>query len=223
MKLWDIKNETSLNIFCDASIKKIGKHKYHGCYGAIAVFMDQALDDSYRICTDTTNNESEIKAIRSGVSIALKHRYQFQTINIISDSQISIFGIRDRIFRWNNVNGTICGYKQIPISNQSVFLEILDMITISGININFWHQKGHVSTRQRTSMDNAMHVFKSSNGIREDVDIGLIKYISFWNNKVDQSTRSLLYSSDLSNVYTDALTFYPSNFYEKLDQYSKLT
>jgi hypothetical protein len=40
--------------------------------------------------------------LRLAVGIALKYRYKYPVINIFSDSQISIFGIRDRILNWND-------------------------------------------------------------------------------------------------------------------------
>ena len=94
-----IHNPYTLNIFCDASIKSI-KNMNYGCYGAVAIYEDNIIDSSYQICSRTTNNDSEIRAIRSAVLLALKYRNNYQIINIFSDSQISLFGIRDRCFRW---------------------------------------------------------------------------------------------------------------------------
>ena len=179
------------------------------------------MDAIYKVCSNSTNNDGEIKGIRSAVNLALLYRNYCDTINVFSDSQVSIFGIRDRIFRWNNINDTLCGYNQNPIANQSIYLEILDIITSSDVSINFWHQKGHVGSSVE-SLDNAAHVFKSSNGIREQVTIDLIKYLAHWNNEVDRTSRKVLHETDFSKDYMDALRFVPHNFYERLEKFESL-
>ena len=185
------------------------------------MFIDQDIEQQYRVCSDTTNNNAEIKAIRLGVEIAIRFKNRFSHINIFSDSQISIFGIRDYIFNWKNINGIICGYQNKPIANQSVFLEILDMIVRSDLHINFWHQKGHVDMKQ-SSLYNALHVFQSSNGIRGNVSLGFIKYISFWNDMVDNESRKKLLQTNFTNPYREPLCFQAQDFYQKLEIYKYL-
>lgn len=226
MDIGYFRNPNTINVFSDASIKQVGivdgKRRYHSCYGAVVVYGDQKMDAIYKVCSNSTNNDGEIKGIRSAVSLALRYRNYCNIINVFSDSQVSIFGIRDRIFQWENINDTICGYNQNPIANQSIYLEILDMITRSDIHINFWHQKGHVNSSNKESLNNAAHVFKSSNGIREEVDTNLIKYLARWNNEVDRTSRKVLHETDFSRDYMDALRFVPHNFYERLEKFESL-
>lgn len=220
-------NETTLNIFTDASILRFNNGKCAGCYGAIVYYNGQIIDSEYRIASDSTSNNSEIKAIRLGVNLAIKWRDRFPfpiTINLFSDSQISILGIRDRIFSWRNKNERLIGYGNAPIKNQSVYLEIINIIISSNLYINFYHQKGHVSVGNYDSFNKAIHVFVSSNNIREEIDPEFMKWISIMNNKVDQGSRKYLHKiKDWSSFYKrDAFEFFPFNYIEKLQQYNVL-
>ena len=204
----DIYKPNVLNIFCDASIRKRGKLK-DGCYGAIAVKQNTIIDEIYRICSDTTNNNAEIKAVRAAVLLASKYKNEFPIINIFSDSQISILGIRDRFNNWIcKEDGLLYGYGGEPIKSQEIYIEIYNIIQSNNLTINFWHQKGHVKN-VFSSLKNAEHVFMASNGIRQLVDINLIRFISDFNNIVDQKSRSILYQTDIYNeYYFDPIKFY---------------
>ena len=223
INLEDIYNDQVLNIFCDASIRRT-KEQYFGCYGAIAVSGKNIIDQSYQICSHTTNNNSEIKAIRSGILLALKYRYQYPFINLFSDSQISLFGVRDRCYTWKEIDNTLYGYnEQDPIKNQSVFIEIMKMITDHHICINFYHQKGHVNLENKNSLAEAAHVFKASNQIRDIIHIKFIKYISYYNNKVDKDSRILLNNTNLYQLpYIQPVQFVPVDYYRLSDTYNKI-
>lgn len=207
IKLSDIDNPYTLNIFTDASIFN-KRNGYDGCYGAIAVFNDTKIDEIYRINTDTTNNNAEIKGVRAGVYLALKYQHQFRIINIFSDSQISIFGIRDRLINWRYdfTTQSLIGNMDQQICNQEIFMEIVYLMLQNNLRINFLHQKGHVNDNIRDTF-NARHVFASSNYIRGKVDLNLIKFISKWNAIVDFESRNKLYQRDKNRVYNDAVDF----------------
>lgn len=208
-------NDYTLNIFCDASIKNYKDKTADGCYGAIAYRGKNEIDSLYKICSNTTNNNSEIKAIRNGVELALKWRYNFNTINIFSDSQISIFGIRDRIFNWvQGSNSILYGYDHVPIKSQDIFVEIMNIIISNNLYVNFYHQKGHVKTDSFTSLQNAEHVFKASNNIRENVDFNFIRYISILNNRVDDITGKILNKHNKDQKIYDGITFVPPENFE---------
>ena len=66
----DIYKPDVLKIFCDASTRKKGDG-FDVCYGAIAVVQDNIIDQVYRINSNSTNNNAEIKAIRAGVLLAI--------------------------------------------------------------------------------------------------------------------------------------------------------
>lgn len=224
-------NSQTLNIFCDASMELYDKNRNFGdgCYGAIAYYGENKIDELYRNVTGCTNNNAEIKAIRAGVQLAIKYKYNFSVINIFSDSIISIYGIRDYIFKWtvNPVNNDLRGYNNIHVASQSVFIEILSTIVREGIYINFYHQKGHININNEYHLKMAEHVFEASNNIRDGVDIELIKYISSKNYEVDKTTRKILKENKNSKKYIDeygdAVVFnVPENFKKIRKQYKKL-
>ena len=189
----------SLNIFTDASIKKLHTGETigsAGCLVVIDVLEERKTWAEYRIFRNTTNNNSELKAILLGVQNAIRFRREYgrpnnRTIRLFSDSQISIFGLRDRIFNWGFRDNSYIGYDNKPIKNQDVILEIINTIIDNDIHIDFYHQKGHVSYNNE-SLNNAMHVFSVSNNIRENIDIDFIKQISKFSNDVDTLTRDSL-------------------------------
>ena len=213
MELKQFVNPKILNIFCDASIKNRPNNTYAGCYGAVAVCEEIIIEEEYRFCSDTTNNNSEIKAIRLAIELALKYRSSYEIINIFSDSQISVFGIRERIFKWNKFGDHLYGTTG-PIKNQSIFIEIANLIICNSLYVNIWHQMGHVNIHIINQVKEASHVFQSSNNIREKVDYNLIRYISGYNNHVDQRSRTLLRKSDMITYdikFCDPIYFIPSN------------
>ena len=216
-----------INIFCDASIHKYG-FMYIGCSGAIVCNNGNIIDSEYRIATNTTSNNAEIKAIRLGVNLAIKWRNIFNSnnvpviINLFSDSQISILGIRDRIYSWRCKGNNLFGSGNSLIKNQSIFIEIINIIINSNLIINFYHQKGHVNLYKLESIDKAIHVFTASNEVRDGVDVEFIKYISTMNNKVDRTSRKYLNQKNINKYKYDAFEFSPNNHLEKLRQYNQL-
>lgn len=216
----DIVNEYTLNIFTDASIKN-REYGYDGCYGAIAVYNGEIIDEIYRVITNTTNNNAEIKGVRAGVFLALKYQNTFSTINLFSDSQISIFGIRDRFLTWTlSPTGVLLGKNGQEILSQDIFLEIVYLILLHNLRINFIHQKGHVSFKSDSLMQ-AQHVFRASNSIRGRIDIGIIRFISKWNNIVDETSRSYLNRFNGSRSTYDPIKFLPSTIDKQ--RYKELT
>lgn len=205
----DIFTPDAINIFTDASIKKLHSGETIGCAGCILVFgelINRNIQEYYQIIRDTTSNNSEIKAVRLGIQNVLRYKNQYNKIRLFSDSQISIFGIRDRIFNWKYINGTYIGTEGTPIKNQDIFLEIVYTILENNLNIEFYHQKGHVDYGPK-SINNAMHVFIASNNIREYVDESFIKQISIFNNMVDNNSRNYLDNFNSNYEYLEPLHF----------------
>ena len=99
-------DSNNLFIFTDASVTKYGRHEeeYISCSGAVACVWTgncyQIIDQSFVINRCSTNNNGEIKAIYYGLLLALKYKNNFRTINLFSDSKISIYGLREWIEDW---------------------------------------------------------------------------------------------------------------------------
>lgn len=188
----DIFNPDTLNIFTDASIKKISDETL-GCPGAVCVITYQngsndVLDMSYYVERYATNNSSEIKAISLGIAKALQYRHRFKNINLFSDSRICIQGLREWIFNWVNCinNNVMCNSSGEPVANQNTFASIVHTILSNNLRINFYHQKGHVSINSKSSVDKAMKVFYDVN--RLDIGTELMVILSNYNNLVDKVT-----------------------------------
>ena len=204
-------NEDTLNIFCDASI--VGKYEnYRGCYGVVAVVKDDIIDSCYRIASNTTNNNSEIKGLRAAISMANKWKNNFKFINIFSDSQISVFGLRDYIYKWkyNPRDGKLYGSSKTPIANQEIFIEchymMMELESLNNVCINIFHQSGHVGNSYNM-LKEASLIFSRANNIQGIIDLNFIRYISTYNNYVDHASRSLLRRSDSKIEYCDPIYF----------------
>lgn len=188
IKLSDFDNDYTINIFSDASMS--GKI---GCYGVIIVHARNIIYQNCVVMDQMTNNRAEILGVREAIMNAINLRGNFPVINVFSDSQISIAGIRDRILNWSlDKNGLICGYNGTTIASQDIFFETLLMMVENQFVPNLWHQMGHVVTYNKQSLFKALHVFMASNGIRDNVDTSLIRYISNYNNYIDKETRLAL-------------------------------
>lgn len=193
-------NKDTLNIFTDASIIKYPDGETVGCAGAHIITgsdpVNNILEQPRTIIRNTTNNNSEIKAILLGIQRALVYRNRYKTINLISDSKICIYGLREWVFNWVNdsVNSDVLiGSQGDPVANQDVILQIIYTIINNGLVINLYHQKGHVRDSEK-SLTEAKNTFINSNHIQDDIDIELIKNISIANNIVDNFTRETLKS-----------------------------
>lgn len=189
----DIFTPGTLNIFTDASIKKLPDGETLGCPGALCIYTlnnssSDILDLTCYIERYATNNSSEIKAISLGVAKALQYGYMFKTINLFSDSRICIQGIREWIFNWVNCinDGLMCSSSGEPVANQNTFASIASTIVANNLNINFYHQKGHVRISNNKAIENAMRVFKEVNKI--DVSFNLMKTLSSFNDFIDVRT-----------------------------------
>ncbi len=217
-----IDNPNTINIFTDASLVRRGAEGWDACYGAEVVLNDEIIDERYRIISDTTVNNAEIKGIRAGVDLAIKYRsiYPDKKFNLFSDSQVSVLGIRNRILSWNIADNQLINKQKDCVANQDVYLDILYIILRFQLNIRIYHQKGHVDIGNINSVVNACNVFRASNMIKEKIDLELIRYISKYNNNVDNATRLNLISYNRNVYYQDAVCSfaveYDKNNYRKL-------
>lgn len=184
----------TLNIFCDASINKFTTETL-GCPGSIAVCNLQEtiiVDERIRLLRNSTNNNSEITAILMAVEQAIylcSEDEDINIINIFSDSKISVYGLREWIFNWarNIKDGLMYSSSGTPVSNQQIFVHIIDLIVSNNLNVNLYHQKGHVTS---SNLDVAKRVFLESNGI--ELTDWQARYISNYNDYIDKATKNRL-------------------------------
>lgn len=194
-------NKDTLNIFTDASIRKMPDGEVIGSAGYNVINGYDVISSSIcgqEIIRNTTSNNSEIHAVRLGIQQAIKYKnHGFRNINLISDSKICIYGLREWIFNWvrDSVNSDyLIGSTRQKVANQDVILDIVYKILYFNLRINLFHQNGHVNTNSEKDLLSAKATFRASNHIDEDVDIELIKNISIANNAIDSFTRNIVKS-----------------------------
>lgn len=211
-----LKNPDTLNIFSDASMRTRVKsqHILDSCYGSVAVNMDTIIDERFRVISDTTVPAAEIRGLRCSLSLALQYRYNFKVINIFSDSQIALFGLRDYIYGWRYGKDGVLYNKSYTnaVKNQELFVECFQMLCeLRKTNIvNLYHQSGHVEN-SLDALRKGIEVFKRSNNIKGTMDYNTIRYISLYNNYVDNKSRSFIRGINVyENTFVDPLIFYPT-------------
>lgn len=219
-------NPWTINIFSDASTSI----KYRGaptdvCYGAIAFCGYQKLDEWYRVLHDSTSNHGEIKGINLAVRLAIdliNRGYIAHKINIFSDSQLSVFGIRDRCFRWKEADNHVYspnGENQL-IASQEVFIETMQLIVEYGLPVFIWDQKAHIAMSNPASLKQAKKAFQNFNRPPATVDDDFIYYISQNNNEVDKTSRRILKQTEVYNKnYYEPLYFIPNEYIDLLHKY----
>ena len=203
----------TLNIFCDASVRKRGEDSFDACYSVVAVNENTVIDSDTKVISNSTNNGGEIRGLRLALSIANKWINKYDFINIFSDSKISIIGLREYIYNWkyNEKTGKLINRSGTPVANQEVFIECYYLLSnldrLKPNRVQLLHQRGHINNDIR-SLCKARKSFKKENHINADVNLNLINYISTWNNYVDYNSRSTLRHTSHKINYTDAIEFY---------------
>ncbi len=221
-------NPWTVNIFCDASTTTHKRNIIDACYGALAYSMNHKILEWYRVLHDTTSNHAELRAINLAVRLALYIRSnhpEYKNFNIFSDSMISVFGMRDNCKRWKVLdNGLYSASEQHQlISHQEVYLETLALIVENDLNISIWHQKGHVTLSNMMSLEYAAEVFARNNFKRAKIDLNFIKYISIYNNEVDNASRRILQNTKVyEKNYSEPIYFIPYNYNWLIKEYEKI-
>lgn len=207
-----LRNKDTLNVFSDASMRARVKSKniLDACYGSVAVNMDTIIDEMFRISSESTVPAAEIRGLRCSLRLALKYRYNYRIINIFSDSQIALFGIRDYIYGWTYNDKNLYNKSSKVVKNQELFVEcfmLLNELRTTNI-VNLYHQPGHVENGL-DSLKASIEVFKRSNKIQGMVDYSVARYIALYNNYVDNKSRSFIKGINIyENYYQDPVYFY---------------
>lgn len=214
--------KTGINIFTDSSIisKEMeyedgSKIQYYiACSGAIYCIKPKATkryrnifrnlkveDQYYQLYYDSTNNRGELYAILQGIYLGMKYlKLNPKThINILSDSKISIFGLRDWIFNWyyNSKNGIMYGSGG-EVKNQDIILDIINTIVSNDIKVRFYHLRGHRDVNKLTSLQEFKNSFYKENGINIDMyEEGTMQWMIACNCEVDDVSRQFLMDEEL--------------------------
>ena len=199
-----------LNIFTDASIKRLGEHSWRGCAGAIGVYYNEDTNDyvtmtQLMLLKHCTNNIAELAGIELGVDMALDYQYGFKRINLFSDSNISVHTYREWIFAWCRNMGTYQSPERMgdlrTSSGKSVknLTHILDTINkicdIEQCEFNIYHCRGH----HMNKLDEMITSFIKENKIKISKKEAVL--LAYYNDMVDQETRDIVEHYFTENAY----------------------
>lgn len=183
------------DIYVDASINLEQKL---GCAGMALVDRkrDTMVDSRYLVKPNATNNMCEIIAIWMGIYRAIELLY-FESlpfhVNIFSDSQISLFGMREWLPSWiRKRNGNVLINSSGAVSNQIWYEDAYHAIISSGIKIKFFHQKGHVDENRQLSLFAAEKAFRTSNNMTPHMAGTSPAILAKYNNFVDTTSRDII-------------------------------
>ena len=195
IKYSDIFNDKTLNIFTDASVSVYKcNNETLGAPGYVAVIGETIVDQRVIILRESTNNESELYAIYMAIQFALLNRNKVQVINIFSDSQFSVFGLREWIFNWvkNIKNDRIYNSSDKMVANQHIFMNIIYTILYYDLKVSIYHNRGHFRYDQ---IEKFRQLFTKHNFLNDYIDAKTAYKIIPFNDLVDKNTRSLLHTT----------------------------
>ena len=221
-------NPYTLNIFTDASMNNVNGETI-GVPGFVAVNSNDNIPynvkSSSQVLRQTTNNECELYAIHLAVIEAIYNMDNYRVINIFSDSQFSVFGLREWIFDWkkNIRDGIMYNSSNKPVANQSLFMSIIYNILAYDLHINIYHTRGHFNDNK---VDEFIESFTKHNFLNDFIDERLAKEIIKYNNEADHFTRDrvkLLKQKILDTMYPPLLIpQYDADSNINLNRYKKL-
>lgn len=208
MEIFDtIYKPNTLNIFTDASIYPV-QNSFIGCAGVELATSGSRIDvtnnlftngyiPNYTVITNTTNNHSELTAIRQGILFAIANKGRFEKINLFSDSLISVNSLNSWIIGWifkalrsgkRKEEIQLITSSGSPVANQELIKEIATLIYYENLNIKIYHQRGHCSN----NLNLVKRDFIKINGIKTKVTDSFIKEITEMNDLVDRRSRDIL-------------------------------
>lgn len=187
-------NNRSVAIFTDASLKTVNGVT-SVCPGYAIYLNGVLIEQNFYILHNATVNQGELYAIMMGVYASVRYR-QIGQLRLFSDSQTSIFAIRDRIFKWiNNVkedDGLLRGGDGQVILNQDRIMDVIYLVMAQNLPIEFYHLKGHINPNDANDMKKQREVFARSNGLTDTIDNELLRWISQCNDYIDRYTGIML-------------------------------
>ena len=191
IKYSSIFNDKTLNIFTDASVLN-KPSEIIGAPGFVAVIGNNVIHHNEIILRESTNNESELYAIYMAIQYALFNRDKVEVINIFSDSQFAIYGLREWIFSWiNNIkNDRLYNSSNKLVANQKLFMNIVYTILYYDLKVSLYHNRGHFKYNQ---VKEFVKLFTKHNFLNDYLEFAAAYTIIHYNDMVDNNTRSLLH------------------------------
>ena len=209
-----------LNIFTDASTKRMEPHSWRACAGAVGVTLNPVTDeelfryrDSRMLIDKCTNNIAELAGIELGVDMAIQYQDDFDRINLFSDSNISVHTFREWIFYWCRNVGSYNHPERMrdlrtssgkAVMNLSHILDVVNKIcSIDQAEFNIYHCRGHHIDK----LDVMIKSFHKENKIvisREDAML-----LANFNDVIDRDTRLIVERYYDASDFEDRRNEYP--------------
>ena len=210
LQLSAIYNPYTLNIFSDASYK--GHTTNNAAYAVACICQDTLIDEISRPSSNGSIVTAEGKGIRTALSMANKYKNQYKSINIFSDSEISVRAIKEYIYNWyyDPKRHALINTSNKVAKNQDIYLEcmnLLDLLGLSNCLVKVYHVKGHVSNNYN-DISAAAGTFIRENNIKSHIDLNIIRYICCYNDYVDKlaSQTRIKYNRD-KNTFNNPIKF----------------
>lgn len=204
--------EKACNIFCDASID----NAHHiACAGALFINEDcNKILSEYRVRQlQATNNSAEILAILTGLRAALSVRELcgYNKFNLFSDSKLSIFGLREWLTNWvynqQLATGYFIGSNGQPVKNQDYFKECVRLVVDKQLDVNLFHQNGHMTYNNPKHLKTAYNTFVKSNNITPEATGVDIIHVCYFNDMVDNRTREAIQDNSVPLEYKTPMMY----------------
>lgn len=200
-------NPMTLNIFTDASYFQ--KFKYGG-FAAIGVCQNQIIGETSRYFPSSTGGDMELRALRLGLSMACMMSGYYPIINIFSDSSYSVESVRDYIYRWRwstEKQSYVSRSNKIPAHMELVYEcnQLFTQLMSSIPSFNLFYQGAHANPSKDSDMKRARNKFYTGNHFHGNVDYNFIRYISFYNNYVDNLCRKTVQQCSRPKEMHDAI------------------
>ena len=225
-----ISRPDTLNIFTDASmltksaIASAGAHFYSGT-NLIGEFIQNI--------PQATVNIGELMGVWFGLRQALEYAKTgaFSVINLFSDSQITIFGLRNWIYNWvrDEEQGHLHGYGKKQVQNETYFIHLVNFILGNNLKVNLYHVRGHLDGTGFKESREFKENFIYANRIHYRVDDTVINFLIKGNSLIDNRTRDKLSDVSLTTTYnTSSETIRIFNWHDliqsfDMDKYKQLT
>ncbi len=112
-----------------------------GGWGAVFVENNKIIHELGGFEKNTTNNRMELSAVIGTVKYLEKSSLNVKTAIIFADSNYVLNGITSWVFNWEK-NGWKTANKK-PVMNQDLWQELIELVRMSKVKINWQKVKGH--------------------------------------------------------------------------------
>lgn len=213
--------DNSINIFTDASTTT-HNGVVVGSAGFIVVVNKCIQYSTHRVLYNVTSNYSEMYAILMAIKYILFIKsnifnYPIPRINIFSDSEIIIFGLRKWVFSWVNKkkcrSDSFMSEKKTTKEQLSLGMDLFKFVITSivdnDIHLNLYHTLSHKRYNNAMDLQKIITKFRINNKIK--INATDASYLAYYNSFVDNMTRKNLLSITEDPMFETTKDLYKMN------------